>query len=61
MNREGSYDIGTSIQTKEEHVLAGVVHAGDDEILSSSPTERSPHHCFGILLDTSVPSWKQWR
>ena len=21
---------------------------------------RSPHHCFGILRDTSVPSWKQW-
>ena len=30
-------------------------HAGDDEVLPSSPTETSPHHCFSILRDTSVP------
>ena len=35
-------------------------HAGDDDVLPSSPTETSPHHCAGILRDTSVPGWKQW-
>ena len=28
--------------------------------LPSSPPETSPHHYFGILRDTSVPSWNQW-
>ena len=35
-------------------------HAGDYEVLPSSRTETSPHHFFGILRDTSAPSWKQW-
>lgn len=42
------------------HFSIRLFHAGDDEVLSLSPTETSLHHCFGILRDTSVPSWKQW-
>ena len=34
-------------------------HAGDDEVLPSSQTEASLHHCSDILRDTSIPSWKQ--
>ena len=34
--------------------------AGDDEVLTSSPTETSPYRFFSILRDTSIPSWKQW-
>ena len=35
-------------------------HAGDDEVLPISPTGTYLHHCFGILRDTNIPSWKQW-